>query len=204
MKPKEADPKEKEKPKLKLEPRDDLPGDEPKEGVDAKAIMERINKNIRDSEQRLKKSDPGDTTRQVQRDIVKDLNSLIEKAQEPPPPGGGGASGNPDNKDAQQNQKGQEGQQASSSRSKRSERNKMEQATQAGQSRTGGGGNDNPSNAPDRRIDVSQGRGPSLPEMARQEMDAYLREEFAVKYSELLKQYYQNIAEKSRRMEDKR
>jgi hypothetical protein len=199
------DPKDDPKDKTKLDPKDDEPGAEPKEGVDAKDIMERITKNIRDSEQRLRKQDPGDGTRQVQRDIVKDLNSLIEKAQQPPPSGGGGsASSDPNSKDQPMPQQGQQGQQADGSRSKRSERNKMGQATQSSQHNTGGAGNDTPSNAPDRRIDVSQGRGPSLPEMARQEMDAYLREEFAIKYTDLLKQYYQTIAEKSRRTEEKR
>ena len=42
------------------------------------------------------------------------------------------------------------------------------------------------------------------PEKLRMELDAYSREQFAAKYGELLKQYYQKIAEKGRRTENER
>jgi hypothetical protein len=45
----------------------------------AKEIFERINKNIRSAEERLKAQDAGDGTQQIQRDVVKDLDSLIEQ-----------------------------------------------------------------------------------------------------------------------------
>ena len=43
-----------------------------------------------------------------------------------------------------------------------------------------------------------------LPETLRLEMDAYSRERFMARYSDLLKQYYSTIAERGRRTEDKR
>jgi len=96
-KPKPEDPGDKDKkpePK-KLDPKDVDPKDEPKDPeVDPKAVLERINKNIRESEERLRTRDTGDGTRQVQKDIVKDLESLIDRTKkqqdEPPPSGAGG------------------------------------------------------------------------------------------------------------------
>ena len=71
--PKDKDnaPKEKLRPKGKDdEPKDDVP--EP--GTDAKEVLERISKNIRDAEERLRKKDAGEGTQQVQRDVVKDID----------------------------------------------------------------------------------------------------------------------------------
>jgi hypothetical protein len=84
-------------------------GKDPKEEPDgpdsakiAKEIFERINKNIRSAEERLKAQDAGDGTQQIQRDVVKDLDSLIEQLkkqqeqqqqQQQQQAGGGGGGG---------------------------------------------------------------------------------------------------------------
>src|SRR5204863_6549162 len=64
--------------------------DEVKEAEKTKEILARLAKNMQASEELLGKKDPGDVTRQIQRDIVKDLDELIEKAKNPPPPPSGG------------------------------------------------------------------------------------------------------------------
>ena len=66
------------------------PRPEPATGEDVKKIIERLNKNMDTSEERLQKKDPGDETRKVQTDIVKDLDELIKQQSQSPSGGGGG------------------------------------------------------------------------------------------------------------------
>ncbi len=54
-----------------------------------KKILERLNKNMDTSEERLAKKDPGTETRKIQDDIVKDLDELIKQQNQ----GGGGGGG---------------------------------------------------------------------------------------------------------------
>jgi hypothetical protein len=54
--------------------------------VDVHKTAERIAENAQKAGDRLKEKDPGADTRKIQQDIIKDIDSLIKKAQEPPPP----------------------------------------------------------------------------------------------------------------------
>ena len=56
-------------------------------------ITNRIAKNMSQAEKRLQKNDPGEATQQTQRDIVHDLDELIEQTQrqQQQPPSGGAA-----------------------------------------------------------------------------------------------------------------
>lgn len=203
------DPKPKEgEPKEKVKPREGDPKDEPKEGAepaaDPKEVLERINKNIRESEERLRKKDPGGTTQRVQRDIVKDLDSLIKKAQEPPPPSSSSSSSSSTSK--KDGSESQSQQTAGSSRTKRGDRqkrdgdkNKVDNQAKQGDSNKNILGNGNPKDGPIKKADSQKDIWGHLPEAARLEMDAYSREQFSAKYAELLKQYYQTLAEKGRR-----
>jgi hypothetical protein len=69
------------------QPGDKKAGDD--KGKEQQDLTARVAKNMKAAEERLKKSDPGDATRKIQRDIVDDLEEMIkqnEKAQ-----GGGGS-----------------------------------------------------------------------------------------------------------------
>src|SRR5262249_8140313 len=64
----------------------DAPPDTPDEPeMDAQEILTRVLKNARTSEERLGNKEVGDSTKQVQRDILKDLASLIQQTRNPPP-----------------------------------------------------------------------------------------------------------------------
>ena len=69
---------------------------------DEAEVLNRIAKNIRMAEEKLGNKELGDGTRQLQEDILKDLDSLIRAAENPPPQGGGG--GGEDNQDQANNQ----------------------------------------------------------------------------------------------------
>jgi hypothetical protein len=63
--------------------------DEPKEGApkedDVQQTTDRIAENAKKAGDRLKGKDPGAETREIQNEIVKDIDALIKKAQQPPP-----------------------------------------------------------------------------------------------------------------------
>jgi uncharacterized protein (TIGR03067 family) len=83
-----------------VEPVKGNPAPKEENAVDDKTqeLIERVKKNMAESEGRLDKKDPYDDTRQIQRDIIKDLDELIEKQnqndQNNSGGGGGGASSN--------------------------------------------------------------------------------------------------------------
>jgi hypothetical protein len=191
-------------PDKKAEPGKDA---EPDRGPDparleeeARETVARVGKNMQASEDRLGRRDPGDATQQIQRDIVKDLDSLIEL-----------------NKQRQQQQQQQQQQSSASSsqqqrqqaRMKRNQRNQQanqrqrqeeQQQDQQGNDPQRGGGRGGKGEK-DTLADLYKDVWGHLPETMRLEMDQYARERFMPRYSELLKQYYTTIAEKGRRKE---
>lgn len=58
----------------------------PEEEVDVQKTTERIAENANKAGDRLKEKDPGSDTRKIQDDILKDIDALLKKAQQPPPP----------------------------------------------------------------------------------------------------------------------
>jgi hypothetical protein len=190
---KKAAPEDKPAPKAKEEPKEELPAPD----VDSKEILERINKNLREAEQRLEKKDTSDGTRRVQKDIVKDIDALIEQSkkqqqQQNDPQGGSGMS----------NSKNQRNPQASSSRrpsGRRPERrpDSGSQAKAGGTSNQGGAGRTS-GTGPDKMAEMLKDIWGHLPETMRMEMDAYARQQFMPKYSDLLREYYKTIAERRR------
>lgn len=89
--PKDKDPKDKD-PKEGAEPA--VP-DEPE--MDESEVLNRVGKNMRTSEDRLANRELTDGTRQVQDDILKDLDSLINQMKN----GGGGADNQNQNEQQQ-------------------------------------------------------------------------------------------------------
>ncbi len=213
------DPKKKPddppRPKLDEEERLD-PKENPKppaaEQRDEKEILERVARNARLSEKRITKRELGESTRTVQQEILKDIDSLIERTK------------NQDDQDDQNNQNnqdkpgdqgasgGRQGQQSVSQRRQRRQsaqrrdrgrqgrdvaRNKQPNQSEDNGTNPGGGsnGNANKQKPPDRAFD----QWGHLPEKERALMQKEMEQKFMEKYDDLTKQYYRIIAEKSRR-----
>jgi hypothetical protein len=199
---KDAEPKKDGEPKKGGDPKDDPP---PAPAEDDKQILERINKNLKEAEERLKKKDTGDATRQTQKDIVIDLEALIkqseqQQAQNQPQ---GGASSNSKNSKDQASGKSSRSKRSSSGNSERQpgDSSQTKQGNGNGNSSQGGAGK-NGGDGVDKLADVYKEQWGNLPETLRMAMDVYSREQFMSKYSELLKQYYSTIAERKRRGEE--
>jgi hypothetical protein len=190
-----------------------------------KELLARVAKNMGTSEERLRKEDPGQQTRTVQDQIVKDLDELIKKAQDQQNQqsdsdsasssgggGSGGSSGQSSARKGSQKKQGQDSQQAKNDGGQQQPKGgqKKDQAAagdkkdgqgqdpQQGGKDGGGGGTKSAQNKGP-LADVFRDVWGHLPEQKRQEMDAYSRERFMAKYDELLRQYYRTIAEQGRK-----
>lgn len=112
---KKAPDKEAPVPKAKdeepLVPEDGGRGGEPEE--DEKDILERIGKNMRAVEEKLGSRELGEPIRQQQGDILRDIDKLIKKSENPPQGGGGGGQpppqGGEDEGQGQDKDKSQQG-----------------------------------------------------------------------------------------------
>jgi hypothetical protein len=92
---------DKKDPAKKMDDKGEPEPPAPKE--DEAEVLNRVAKNARTVEEKIGNRELGDGTRQLQEDILNDLDSLIRAAESPPPQGGGGGGG--DNNDNQnQNQ----------------------------------------------------------------------------------------------------
>jgi hypothetical protein len=218
--PKEEPPAPKvDEPKGKQpEPKEKV-GDEPPVPIDPdmdeQETLARVARNMKASEDRLANKELGEGVRLVQKDIVDDLDKLINKLNQPNS-GGGGSSG------ASGGQKQQSGQQASSGGRRSQQKPGQGQSAQQkpGQGNSGqkpGQGSQQVSSKPGAGSNPGAGNGGPqgenkipdiykdiwghLPESLRQEMMAYSREEYMAKYKDIIKQYYSTIAEKGRKKE---
>jgi hypothetical protein len=168
--------------------KDEKPDEDLKEPEqDPKEIMARITKNMRMVDERLAMKDAGAGTRQVQRDILKDLDALIEQKRRQQQQQR--ASQSSRNQQRQQRAQRQRELQEQAEAQKQQENDQMTK-TGTGGGRGGGRGG--------KIADLYKDIWGHLPETLRQEMDAYSREKFMAKYGDLLKQYYSTISEKGR------
>jgi hypothetical protein len=212
--PKPQAAKEKEQPLVKKE-------DQPPAEVDVGKTTERIVTGAKEASKRLGNKDSGTETQQIQKDVLKNLDDLIRKAQEPPPPMSGDSSSSSSSSDmnkggsnAKQPMDNHGGPSSSAGRQERREkRQRQENAagrsssqpsplSQRQDSRMGTSSAGPPSNKFEpaggtipRLPDVYKDVWGHLPEKMRQEMDLYFREQFMPRYSELLRQYYSSLAE---------
>ncbi len=218
-----AGAKEKEEP---LMPEDG--NAEPQE--DEKEVLARVQKNMRAAEEKLANREVGEPTRQMQRDVLKDLDELINRAQQPPPPpkdpqgGGGGGGGGKDNPQgggkqgagAPQGGGKQAGGKQSSRRQRASRKRgsgsgkqvakgngKQGSGQSGGPSDKGGAGGKSPPRGNDPKHEGKDGAWGHLPESLRAEMSAFANPEpFLPRYDDLIRKYYRTIAEQGRRKGD--
>jgi hypothetical protein len=188
-----------------------------------KELLARVAKNMGSSEDRLKNQDPGDKTRQIQADIVKDLDELIKKAQQQEQQqssssgsssssqGGSRSQASRSQSSKQARDKGSQPKENDAAQKKDAGQGKKDQAASVGKkqdqpnqgkeasaSNNGGGGNSS-GHKKSTVADLFRDVWGHLPETKRQEMDAYARERFMPKYDELLRQYYRTISEQGRK-----
>jgi hypothetical protein len=181
--------------------------------VDQQETLNRIAKNMRSAENRLANSELGEDTKQVQRDILDDLDRLIDQDQNSN--SNSSSSSSDSSSSASKSGKNSQGKQMSQGRKQggRTKRGQQMAGNQPGQKpqtkdgqqpgdklRDAGSGKTSPEGGPDKLADVYKDIWGHLPETLRAEMNAYAsREEFMTKYRDLLKQYYTTIAEKRQR-----
>jgi hypothetical protein len=185
-----------------------------------KELVTRLHKNMQASEDRLGQKDPGDATREIQKDILKDLDELIKQSQSQPDEDAQGQEGS-EEKDGQT--QGQKNQRKSSSRKKG--KSQKQDMAKGGQKQPSGGQKSSPkqgsqqeannggkipgdttqgatgkdSKGNNRVSDLYKDLWGNYPERQRQDMDTYARERFMPRYEELLRQYYRTISEQGRK-----
>lgn len=99
---KDKDKKDKEKAKEdELIPEDGPMGD-PQE--DERDVLERVSRNMRGAQDKLSNKETGDPTQQQQRDVLKDLDDLINRSQQQEQGGGGGGGAQQQQQDDQNDQ----------------------------------------------------------------------------------------------------
>jgi hypothetical protein len=157
-------------------------------------ILSRLAKSFRAAEERLAKSDAGEGTQQVQRDIMKDLQELMRQAgakdqQEQREGGRSAGSRQQPSRQMRANKSGAQGSQAGR------EQSRAEQALKS----KGIGEGESQNNKRERIAELYKDVWGHLPATLRQGIEQYSQEQFMPKYEELLKQYYTTIAEKGRR-----
>jgi hypothetical protein len=184
-----------EQPAARPEPAE--PPAPPSDAGSDRETLTRLYRNLRASQDRLGQRDVGDATQQIQRDIVRDLQALVEQTrrqQQANPPSGSSEVPPMDSAGST------EPRPAPGSEPARPGPNPMGQADR-------GPGTADPATAASARPQLSRlaelykevwGH---LPEALRLEMDAYSRERFMARYRDVLEQYYTTIAEKGRRQE---
>jgi hypothetical protein len=207
------DPDKKPDKKADDDPEPDGPN-QGQAGEEREELVKRVLKNLDEAEQRLAKNDPGSATRQIQKDIVKDLDSLIEQTKRQPPPQGGrrrqsqqqqkkqqGQAGkNPKNqsgKTGRQPKQGSQGKRPQGGKNQSGKNNGKQKGK--GKSNRGGGGNSKEEKEKNNLADLFKDVWGHLPETVRQEMDAYTKARFVPKYDGLLRQYYRSLSEQGRR-----
>ena len=148
----------------------------------------RAGRRMREVQQRITRADTGAETQTEQKQIVKDLDELIERIKNGQCPScGGSCSGEHRQQDPQQAQKqkpGNSGQQAAN-------RPSTEGARQAGRGRL-------EAVQKDAREDVVKREWGHLPEQERLRMIQELKAAYLPKYEELLNRYYETLSNKSR------
>jgi hypothetical protein len=182
-----------------------------------KEVLQRVVENVHRVDERLAQNDLGEATQQTQRDILKDLESLIKRNEGPPPSsgggqqdqnnnGGGGGSGaksggkkaGPGMKSRMQPRRG--GRSGSEERAGKDGMGGAQPGGKNGANGNGGRGGDKDDHARKNADLDKHGVWGHLPQSLRAQMDAYSNPHpFMPKYDDLIKRYYRTISEQGRR-----
>ncbi len=111
--------KDEKKDDKKAEPREVEPVTPQEE---EKEVLQRVVKNVHSVEERLAKNDLGEATQQTQRDILKDIESLIQQNENDQSNGGEEGGGEADKNQSQQGGDGQQDQKQQAGRGKKSKK----------------------------------------------------------------------------------
>ena len=184
-----------------------------------KEIVARLHKNMQASEDRLGQKDPGDGTREIQKDILKDLDELIKQQNLAQQDQDSQCQDGTCDKDGQSQNQKKDRKKANRKSGKNQDMAKNKQKGQKGNQKPAGqkggqGGSQQAKGDGNNTSDTtkqSSGKGNNrvsdiykdiwgnYPERQRQEMDTYARERFMPRYEELLRQYYRTISEQGRK-----
>jgi hypothetical protein len=210
------------------EPKEDPPDPEAADpNKEEQELLDHVDKNMRKSEDRLANRELNDATRQVQEDILKDLDALINRDQQNPQTQPNqqneqdqqGVSASAERRKKQtsmgpgtsmktgRRQRSGQTQIARNSSQRRPGRGspspgsgqKPQEPNGPAQAGNNPGGGGQSQSEPNKLSEVYKDIWGHLPETMRAEMNAYSREQFMDRYSELIKRYYTTIAEKGRK-----
>jgi len=190
-----ADPEKPEaRPPLKrpkLEADDDQPpAAQPAEAAtDLNELLQRVVKNSRKAEDRIANKQVDEPTRQLQRDVLTDIDALIKVAEQ--------QAQNNQQAQSQPSRPNRPGRGQATARAPGQGQGQPQQPGQGQGNQPGMGGGGQGEVA--RLAEVYKDIWGHLPEAMRAEMNAYSREQFMDKYREQLKRYYSSIAEKGRK-----
>lgn len=169
--------------------------------LDVQKTAEQIVNDAKAAGKRLGEKDLNQETQRLQKEVLKNLDALIRKAEEPPPesdksPDTGGSPGSAGSSAANRKQRRDE-------RAARDGPNRVQPTTDLPRTSPSLAKNGSPSeraepkaSAPPGVPDAYKDVWGHLPEKVRQEMDLYFREQFMPRYSDLLRQYYSSLAER--------
>ena len=181
-----------------------------------KEIVARLHKNMQSSEERLAQKDPGDGTREIQKDILKDLDELIKQSQSQQDQDsqcqdgtchkeGQGQKQKKDRKNSSKKSGNQKDQQSAKKKPSGSPKPSGGKGGKQGTQQVKGDGNNTDTvrqgsgKANNRVSELYPGIWGEYENRKREEMDTYARERFMPRYEELLRQYYRTISEQSRK-----
>jgi hypothetical protein len=205
--------KDEKKEDKKTEPRESEPVTPQEE---EKEVLQRVVENVHRVDERLAKSDLGEATQQTQRDILKDIESLIKRNENPPPSGGGGGQQDQNNgggggksggkktsagsKSRMQQQRGGGSKTGGEKRAGKDGKGGEQPGGRNGKNGNGGRGGDKDDHARKNADLDKHGVWGHLPQSLRAQMDAYSNPHpFMPKYDDLIKRYYRTISEQGRR-----
>jgi hypothetical protein len=190
-----------------------LPNTEAELKEERERLVKRMLKKMETVEERLAKNDPGLGTREMQRDILKDLDALIEQTKQQPPPQGSksrsNSSKNSRNQKNSKNSKNSKDSQKSGKDKSRKDKGRQKDKSSARKRGNEGKKDGNGAGGGDKKSKMNKNKLAELykdvwghlPETMRQEMDAYSRAKYIREYEALLKQYYRTISEEDRSKE---
>lgn len=173
--------------------------------------LDRITKGMRNAGEKLDGDETGEETRAVQKQVIKDLDDLINQLQNPPPSGGGGGGGGGASSRAGKSGQGQMQKMQAKGQLGKSEQAKGQMGSQSAQLNKSGGKDRKDAQGSDERTDSERKAAEEEARKKKLEMDVWghlpphMREQLLntygermlPKYQQLVKQFYESLSEQS-------